>query len=154
MLRRSAVCGLAFLLASASTVTPHPGGLDSQGCHTCRTSCEQWGLDYGEYHCHNSGGGDGGGGSDSGSESKSDDGVSTGQIVGYTALTVGTLGLLWWIAEQRREGRNIDYRDYGLRGECDEDGRAHSILDHLVDMTVLNFDPIGMKAQVALTFEF
>jgi hypothetical protein len=30
----------------------HPGRTDSRGCHTCRTNCEAWGLDYGEYHCH------------------------------------------------------------------------------------------------------
>jgi hypothetical protein len=31
----------------------HPGRTDSSGCHTCKTNCEQWGLSYGEYHCHN-----------------------------------------------------------------------------------------------------
>lgn len=30
----------------------HPGGTDSAGCHHCRTNCEDWGLGYGEYHCH------------------------------------------------------------------------------------------------------
>lgn len=31
----------------------HPGRTDAQGCHTCRTNCtEEWGLEYGEYHCH------------------------------------------------------------------------------------------------------
>ena len=30
----------------------HPGRTDSSGCHTCRTNCPQWGLSYGEYHCH------------------------------------------------------------------------------------------------------
>jgi hypothetical protein len=37
-----------FLSASA-----HPGNTDSSGCHTCRTNCSDWGLSYGEYHCHN-----------------------------------------------------------------------------------------------------
>lgn len=31
----------------------HPGNTDSSGCHTCRTNCPDWGLSYGEYHCHN-----------------------------------------------------------------------------------------------------
>jgi hypothetical protein len=31
----------------------HPGNTDSSGCHTCRTNCSDWGLSYGEYHCHN-----------------------------------------------------------------------------------------------------
>ena len=35
-------------------VYAHPGGTDANGCHTCRTNCEYYGLDYGEYHCHNS----------------------------------------------------------------------------------------------------
>jgi len=32
----------------------HPGRTDSSGCHTCKTNCPNWGLSYGEYHCHNS----------------------------------------------------------------------------------------------------
>lgn len=32
----------------------HPGRTDSSGCHTCRTNCPNWGLLYGEYHCHRS----------------------------------------------------------------------------------------------------
>ena len=32
----------------------HPGRTDSVGCHTCRTNCPNWGLFYGEYHCHRS----------------------------------------------------------------------------------------------------
>lgn len=32
----------------------HPGRTDSSGCHTCKTNCSNWGLSYGEYHCHNS----------------------------------------------------------------------------------------------------
>jgi len=35
-------------------VLAHPGNTDASGCHTCRTNCPSWGLDYGEYHCHNS----------------------------------------------------------------------------------------------------
>lgn len=38
----------------------HPGRTDSSGGHTCRTNCESWGLNYGEYHYHNGGGGSGG----------------------------------------------------------------------------------------------
>lgn len=25
------------------TVLAHPGGLDSKGCHYCRTNCSKWG---------------------------------------------------------------------------------------------------------------
>ena len=31
----------------------HPGGLNSSGCHYCRTNCAKWGLEQNEYHCHN-----------------------------------------------------------------------------------------------------
>lgn len=34
-------------------VMAHPGGLDDNDCHYCRTNCSKWGLDTGEYHCHN-----------------------------------------------------------------------------------------------------
>lgn len=41
------------ILAWPVFVSAHPGGTDSSGCHTCRTNCPDWGLSYGEYHCHN-----------------------------------------------------------------------------------------------------
>ncbi|MFH1348572.1 MAG: YHYH domain-containing protein [Patescibacteria group bacterium] len=44
---------LFVILVSIPSITlAHPGRTDSSGCHTCRTNCEQWGLSYGEYHCH------------------------------------------------------------------------------------------------------
>lgn len=39
---------------SPLSISAHPGGLDENGCHTCRTNCEDYGLFYGQYHCHNS----------------------------------------------------------------------------------------------------
>lgn len=33
-------------------VYAHPGGLDSNGGHTCRSNCEQYGLTTGQYHYH------------------------------------------------------------------------------------------------------
>jgi hypothetical protein len=46
------------------TVSAHSGGTDSSGCHTCHTNCPSYGLNFGQYHCHNpkrdySGGGNG-----------------------------------------------------------------------------------------------
>ena len=41
-----------FVIPNA--VLAHPGNTDSSGCHTCRTNCPDWGLYYGEYHCHQS----------------------------------------------------------------------------------------------------
>lgn len=39
-----------------STSDAHPGRTKSDGGHTCRTNCENWGLEYGEYHYHGGGG--------------------------------------------------------------------------------------------------
>lgn len=49
---------LPILLVLPFFLTPllvgaHPGNTDSYGCHTCKTNCSDWGLSYGEYHCHN-----------------------------------------------------------------------------------------------------
>ena len=49
ILTLSLVISLIFPLS----VFAHPGRTDINGCHTCRTNCEYWGLEYGEYHCHN-----------------------------------------------------------------------------------------------------
>ena len=52
---------LAFFLSSLLlyiypvTIHAHPGRTDANGGHTCRTNCEHWGLDYGEYHYHGGG---------------------------------------------------------------------------------------------------
>lgn len=48
----SIVLGL-FLLGVPLAASAHPGNTDSSGCHTCKTNCSNWGLSYGEYHCHN-----------------------------------------------------------------------------------------------------
>ena len=48
------VC-FAIMLLTSSNVYAHPGRTDSDGCHTCWTNCDKWGLSYGEYHCHNGG---------------------------------------------------------------------------------------------------
>ncbi len=42
-----------FLCCLPSSTLAHPGRTDGSGCHTCRTNCSDWGLDTGEYHCHN-----------------------------------------------------------------------------------------------------
>ncbi|MCU5393139.1 YHYH domain-containing protein [Bacillus toyonensis] len=43
---------VALLIAPISAYA-HPGHTDANGGHTCRTNCEKWGLQYGEYHYHN-----------------------------------------------------------------------------------------------------
>ncbi len=46
-----AVCLMFFM--SPNIAFAHPGRTDSNGCHTCKTNCSSWGLNYNEYHCHN-----------------------------------------------------------------------------------------------------
>lgn len=41
---------LIFLIPKVSFA--HPGRTNSSGCHTCYTKCSEWGLEYGQYHCH------------------------------------------------------------------------------------------------------
>lgn len=44
-------CGV--ILFNPNVVLAHPGRTDSNGCHKCNINCAKWGLDTGEYHCHN-----------------------------------------------------------------------------------------------------
>lgn len=44
---------LITLLMNCNVVYAHPGRTNSSGCHYCKTNCSSWGLDDGEYHCHN-----------------------------------------------------------------------------------------------------
>ncbi len=44
---------IVLVLAIPTISFAHPGRTDSSGCHTCKTNCSNWGLSYGEYHCHN-----------------------------------------------------------------------------------------------------
>ena len=53
--------GATFTLFYTQDTSAHPGRTDSSGGHTCRTNCESWGLEYGEYHYHNGGGSTSGG---------------------------------------------------------------------------------------------
>ncbi len=52
-----AILCAVFIIFSfvGNTAFAHPGRTDSNGGHTCRTNCEKWGLQYGEYHYHNGG---------------------------------------------------------------------------------------------------
>lgn len=48
---------LIFIILLCMFIVPvdvyaHPGGLNSNGCHYCRTNCAKWGLNQDEYHCH------------------------------------------------------------------------------------------------------
>jgi hypothetical protein len=43
---------IGFVPSAAGIAHAHPGNTDSSGGHTCRTNCERWGLNYGQYHYH------------------------------------------------------------------------------------------------------
>lgn len=43
---------LILSVTVASPVYAHSGRTDSNGGHTCRTNCEKYGLQYGQYHVH------------------------------------------------------------------------------------------------------
>ena len=47
------VLSLILCIFYPPTVLAHPGRLDKNNCHTCKTNCAKWGLDDYEYHCHN-----------------------------------------------------------------------------------------------------
>lgn len=66
-----ATFALLLVLPTSTSIQAHPGRTDSNGCHTCRTNCEKWGLAYGEYHCHNGGGTSSSGGTSAPSTSRS-----------------------------------------------------------------------------------
>ncbi len=44
---------LAIFLILTINADSHPGRTNADGCHVCRTNCEQYGLEQDEYHCHN-----------------------------------------------------------------------------------------------------
>ncbi|CAM4083046.1 hypothetical protein BAMA_16710 [Bacillus manliponensis] len=45
------LCIFIWML-SPHVIYAHPGNTDANGGHTCWTNCEEWGLEYGEYHFH------------------------------------------------------------------------------------------------------
>lgn len=53
MLMKALMLALLLALSLPGIASAHPGNTDASGCHTCRTNCSNWGLSYGEYHCHN-----------------------------------------------------------------------------------------------------
>jgi len=52
-MKKILLIGLFVSMLFIPDVYAHPGRTDSDGCHTCKTNCSKWGLEDGEYHCHN-----------------------------------------------------------------------------------------------------
>src|SRR5699024_3699369 len=43
---------ISYVFFPSLIADAHPGRTDANGGHICRTNCEKWGLEYGEYHYH------------------------------------------------------------------------------------------------------
>jgi hypothetical protein len=100
-----------------NTVLAHPGNTDSSGGHTCRTNCEQWGLNYGEYHYHDS--------LPDTSENDYQDGYDRGYELAYSYTSHCEEEYEWWwegpqtfgdgyeqgIAEGHQEGLLVCFED-------------------------------------------
>ena len=43
---------IALILLFSSIASAHPGKTDYQDGHSCQKNCEEWDLDYDEYHLH------------------------------------------------------------------------------------------------------
>ncbi|MDZ5472700.1 YHYH domain-containing protein [Bacillus sp. 31A1R] len=83
--------GLFFLLwcGWVGGVEAHPGNTDASGGHTCRTNCEEWGLNDGEYHYHD-------GYSDYDSGGTYDEGYATGFDYAYSYTSTCEKDYEWW----------------------------------------------------------
>lgn len=80
---------LLFMLVIPYSSSAHPGNTDASGGHTCRTNCEDWGLDYGEYHYHD-------GSSSSDSKSDYDQGYKKGYDTAYGFTSQCIEDYEWW----------------------------------------------------------
>jgi hypothetical protein len=43
---------MTVLFVFAGPASAHPGETDTSGCHSCATNCPDYGLQTGQYHCH------------------------------------------------------------------------------------------------------
>jgi hypothetical protein len=46
------LCSFSLLIFASSAAFAHPGKTDYQDGHKCLKNCEDWDLNYGEYHLH------------------------------------------------------------------------------------------------------
>jgi hypothetical protein len=67
----------------------HPGDTDAFGGHVCRTNCEEWGLNYGEYHYHDDS-------APSNSQSDYDNGYEKGYDLAYSYTSQCEEEYDWW----------------------------------------------------------
>ena len=44
---------LILLIGFFQIAYSHPGRTAADGCHYCRTNCDQWGVEWNVRHCHN-----------------------------------------------------------------------------------------------------
>jgi len=41
-----------LIILNTPSVYAHPGRTAADGCHYCRTNCDEWGVPWNERHCH------------------------------------------------------------------------------------------------------
>ena len=45
--------GILLFCVMFTPTFAHPGNTASDGCHYCRTNCDEWGVAWDQRHCHN-----------------------------------------------------------------------------------------------------
>lgn len=139
---------LALLASFSAPAFAHPGRTDSSGCHTCRTNCASWGLEEGQYHCHNGDGGGGGG-------SETDEGEGDNNVLVWVVVGAGAAALLLWYLHEREKDYGVDLAaPPGLDATCESEGRSHSLFDHLKEHTVVSADPNSGTMTLKLRYAF
>lgn len=51
-IKTATICLLLAFLLFPPLVLAHPGRTASDGCHYCRTNCDNWGVPWNVRHCH------------------------------------------------------------------------------------------------------
>ena len=47
------ILGILLLCFTLAPTFAHPGNTAADGCHYCRTNCDEWGVAWNVRHCHN-----------------------------------------------------------------------------------------------------
>lgn len=88
---------LSSCLFTQKVIFAHPGGTDADGGHYCHTDCEDWELEYEEYHYHDSVEIDNEYDTEDITKDKSDIALSPIEIIITLGVCVGFWILVWWM---------------------------------------------------------
>ncbi|MDP3941042.1 MAG: thermonuclease family protein [bacterium] len=81
---------LLIFAISSQAAQAHPGRTAADGCHYCRTNCDQWGVPWNERHCHGGSSTSGGSAGSTGSSGASGDSTSANVLPATDTQTVTT----------------------------------------------------------------